>query len=129
MAYNPYANANYKAKTIETYSPGELLVALFDGCILNLNKAKVHIEKKEIENAYHTLNKAQKIVRYLNASLDMKYPISEELRNLYDFFDRELTLINMRKDAAKIDELLPLIEELKVSFAQADKINRQQQSM
>lgn len=129
MAYNPYANANYKAKTIETYSPGELLVALFDGCILNLNKAKIHIEKKEIENAYHTLNKAQKIVRYLNASLDMKYPISEELRNLYDFFDRELTQINMRKDAAKIDELLPLIEELKVSFAQADKINRQQQSM
>lgn len=129
MAYNPYANANYKAKTIETYSPGELLVALFDGCILNLNKAKIHIEKKEIENAYHTLNKAQKIVRYLNASLDMKYPISEELRNLYDFFDRELTLINMRKDAAKIDELLPLIEELKVSFAQADKINRQQHSM
>lgn len=129
MAYNPYANANYKAKTIETYSPGELLVALFDGCILNLNKAKIHIEKKEIENAYHTLNKAQKIVRYLNASLDMKYPISEELRNLYDFFDRELTLINMRKDAAKIDEILPLIEELKVSFAQADKINRQQHSM
>ena len=129
MPYNPYANANYKAKTIETYSPGELLVALFDGCILNLNKAKVHIQKKEIENAYHTLNKAQKIVRYLNASLDMKYPISEELRNLYDFFDRELTQINMHKDIAKIDEILPLIEELKVSFAQADKINRQQQSM
>lgn len=126
MAYNPYANANYKARTVETYSPGELIVALFDGAILDLNKAKIHIEENDIEKSNEMLTKAQKIVRHLNASLDMNYPISNDLRKLYTYFDEQIIKSNVQKDSKYIDDILPMLDDLKESFAQAEKINRQQ---
>lgn len=127
MAYNPYANA--KAKAVETYSPGELVVALYDGAILNLNKAKMYIDEKDVAKASEMLTKSQKIIRHLNASLDMAYPISQELRRLYTFFDEQIIMSNLRKNEKSIeviDELLPMLEDLKSSFAQADRISRQQ---
>lgn len=124
MAYNPYANA--KAKAIETYSPGELVVALYDGAILNLNKAKNYIEENDIAKAGEMLTKSQKILRHLNASLDMAYPISQDLRKLYTYFDEQIIMSNLRKDSKSIDDILPMLEDLKSSFAQADRISRQQ---
>lgn len=123
MSYNPYATT-YKAQNVLTYTPGEMLTALYDGAILNLNKAMIAIDAKDIMGANNTLIKAQKIVRYLNATLDMNYPISKDLRKLYTYFDERISEANMRKEKAHIEEILPMIAELKESFTQADKLSR-----
>lgn len=128
MAYNPYANASYKANTVATYSPGELLIALYDGAILNLSKAKIAISKKDYAEANTMLQKSQKIVRHLKVTLNDSYPISADLTKLYNYFDEQITQCNLHKDSSKIDEILPMLEELKKSFAQADKISRQQRA-
>lgn len=124
MAYNPYANI--KQQTTLTKTPGELLISLYDGCLLNLSKAKIAINNNDIEEANTMLTKSQKIVRYLNITLDMNYPISEDLRKMYTFFDDQIVQANIKKDAKYIDDIYPLIEEMRSSFAQADRLSRQQ---
>ncbi|MBR3839574.1 MAG: flagellar export chaperone FliS [Erysipelotrichales bacterium] len=124
MGYNPYANI--QQKTTLTKTPGELLVSLYDGCLLDLSKAKIAIENKDIAEANEMLMKSQKIVRYLNNTLNMQYPISEDLRKLYTYFDEQIIQSNLKKDASYIDTIYPMIEELRMTFAQADRISRQQ---
>lgn len=124
MVFNPYAS--YQQQSTMTKTPGELLISLYDGCLLDLSKAKIAIENKDIPTAGNMLTKSQKIVRYLNNTLDMKYPISTDLRKLYTYFDEQIIQCNLHKETSYIDTIYPIIEELRMSFSQADRISRQQ---
>ncbi len=83
---NPYQQ--YKQQSIMTMTQGELVVQLFEGCSKKLNLAVYYIESNETDKADEQLYKAQRIVNYLNASLDRSVPISNELAALYDYFVR-----------------------------------------
>ena len=45
----------------------------------------------------------------------------EDLYNLYDFIKNELAKANLRKDVNIIDEVLPLIEEIRDMWYEVDK--------
>lgn len=66
------------------------------------------------------MQKATRIISHLNKTLDMQYEISKNLEQLYDFFMHKITQANIYKDAKHLEEILPMIEELRDSFAQAD---------
>ena len=126
MAYNPYAK--FQQQNTMTQTPGELLISLYDGCLLDLTKAKMAIEANDLGEANTMLLKSLKIVRYLNNTLNMDYEISTELRKFYTFFDQEIVECNLRKDTKYIDDIYPLIETLRSTFQQADRMSRQQQA-
>ncbi|MEG0109884.1 MAG: flagellar protein FliS, partial [Oscillospiraceae bacterium] len=56
-----------------------------------------------------------------------KYPISQNLSSLYEFFTRQIVLANSHMDAQPILDVIPMIEELRDTFAQSEKIVRMQQ--
>ncbi len=124
MAYNPYAK--FQQQNTMTQTPGELLISLYDGCLLDLAKAKMAIEANDLGEANTMLLKSLKIVRYLNNTLNMDYEISNDLRKFYTFFDQEIVECNLRKDTKYIDDIYPLIETLRSTFQQADRMSRQQ---
>ena len=76
-ATNPYQQ--YKEQAIMTMTPGELVVQLFEGCSKKLNTAVYHIENGNTEKAEEELYKAQRIINYLDASLDRRIDISSNL--------------------------------------------------
>ena len=43
---------------------------------------------------------------------------------LYDYFIRQSIMANLHKDDAPIDEIIPMIVELRDSFVQADRLAR-----
>lgn len=121
MAFeNPYQQ--YKKQSIMTMTQGELVVQLFEGCTKKLNAAVFYFESNEIEKAEEELYKAQRIVNYLNASLDRTVPISRELSNFYDFFIRMIVKAKVKSSSEIVKEVIPLIETLGDSFKQAEKI-------
>lgn len=123
MPLNPYQK--YQQQSIMTMTPGELLLKLFDETIKQLSRAQQLLQgperEKQIGIVNESLQKAQRIITHLNKTLEMQYEISKNLEALYDFFNYKITQANIHKDAGPIEEILPMIKELRDAFAQADK--------
>lgn len=119
MAYNPYAR--YAAQSVMTMTKGEMLAKLYEALIKNMNLAVRAIEQKDVNATNQSLQKAQSIITYLVSTLDRKYPISNNLMALYDFFNRQLIAANVKKDSGMILEIIPLVEDLRATFIECDK--------
>lgn len=119
---NPYQQ--YKEQSLSTLAPGELLIKLYEELIKQLTLAKIKIGQGDLGSANNALGKSQSIVGVLADSLDMRYPISNELREMYIFIAQHLLQANLKKDVKMIEDCIPLVRDLRDSFEQADKIHR-----
>lgn len=122
MALNPYQK--YQQQSVMTMTAGEMLLKLYDEVITQLTAVRQFNEEKDYPRSNEALKKAQRILTYLNQTLDFQYEISNSLSALYDYFLRRLVDANLHKDNAPVDEVLPMIVELRDTFAQADKAAR-----
>ena len=122
MPVNPYQR--YQQQSVMTMTPGEMLLKLYDEVITQLTAVRQFNEEKDYEKSNASLKKAQRIIRYLDQTLDPQYEISGSLSALYDYFIRRLVDANLHKDNGPIDEVLPMISDLRDTFAQADKNSR-----
>lgn len=119
---NPYEQ--YKKASVNTMTKGELLLLLFDEIIKKLNYSKILMENQDYEQADINLRKCKDIINHLIVSLDDKYELSGELTELYMFFNREITKASYSKSTKIIDDILPIIKDLRDTWAEADKISR-----
>ena len=114
----------YKSQSLETLTKGEIVVKLFEEASKQVSTAIFLTNRKNIASAYNCIAKAQKIISTLRDSLDMKYAISLELRDMYLFLITRLGEANAKSDVSLMKDLLFLIDELKVTFKQAEKLSR-----
>lgn len=119
MSYN--ALNQYKQNTVFTATSEELTLMLFDGAIKFINIGKINIENKDTVKAHEALMRAQDIIIELNASLNMDYEISNNLRSIYNFIMERLVDGNIQKDTAPLDEALELLQELRSTWKEAIK--------
>ena len=117
---NPYEQ--YKVNSINTMTKGELLIMIFDELIKKLNRSIVLIENKDFEQSKIQLDKSKKIINHLIVTLDEQYEIAPNLIELYMFFNRELIKAAGYNDAKYINEIMPMIKDLRNTWAEADKI-------
>ncbi len=118
----------YKKQSITTLTPMEIVVKLYDEAERQINRAIVYIGQKNYEGANNSLKKSQDIINALRSVLDMNIPISKQLDALYDFFNRQLITANVKKDTAILQELLPMLAELKDAFSQVAAMPKSQVS-
>ena len=119
MSYN--ALNQYKQNTVFTATSEELTLMLYEGAIKFINIGKINIENKDTVKAHEALMRAQDIIIELNASLNMDYEISNNLRSIYDFIMERLVDGNIQKDIAPLDEALELLQELRSTWKEAIK--------
>jgi flagellar protein FliS len=114
---NPWKS--YRQIATRTASPGQLVLMLFDGALLSLDRALLGFNCTDIgerNTAIHNnLQSAVEIIRELNCSLDLEAggPLADTLRNLYAFFERRLIESNQKKSRQGIDEVIPLLKQLR----------------
>ena len=123
---NPYAK--YKEQSVMTMTQGDMLKLLYSEIISRLNKAVICIEEKDIAGRNENLKRARAIITHLNTTLDTQYEVSKGLSSLYEYFSYSIVQANINNDAEQINEMLPMVEELKDAFVQADKQVRMSQS-
>lgn len=116
----------YKNQSLETLTPGEIVVKLFEEASKQINIGIFSLDKGEPHRAYNAVSKAQRVIYTLNTSLDMKYAISLELRDMYLFMEQKLIEANGKQDTQMLRDILGLVDELKVTFRQAEKLARTQ---
>ncbi len=126
-ASNPYAK--YRAASIQTLTPGELIVLLYEEAILSANKAVYFLNAHKISDAHNAIIKAENIVLYLMEVLDMDVPISEQLFSLYEYIYKQLVKANTGKSTALLDEAVSLLTELKDTWHQAETGIHQKQAI
>ncbi|SHH37138.1 flagellar export chaperone FliS [Sporanaerobacter acetigenes] len=119
MAYD--ALNQYKQNTVFTATPEELTLMLYDGAIKFINIAKLNIEKGDVVKAHEAIIRAEDIVIELNASLNMDYEVSKNLRSIYDFVMEKLVDGNIKKDVKPLDEALELLTDLRDTWKEAIK--------
>lgn len=114
----------YKQQNAMTASPGDLTLMLYNGCITNLKLFKTFVIEKNIEKAHEYSQKAQAIIDELLRTLDMRYPISEQLMKLYDFIQNLIIEANLQKDIEKSETAIEFLTELRDTWQEAVRINR-----
>jgi len=122
-AYN-----QYKENSVHTATPEEQTLMLYNGLVKYLMQAQMAVNDNKIEKAGTCIIKAQDIISEFRSTLDMKYDISHQLEQLYDYMYRRLVDANIKKDFGIIEEILGFAKELRDTWEKAIKIARQQQS-
>ena len=117
---NPYQK--YMQQSVSTMTPAQLLIALYDKTITEINKAIIFIEDKDIPKAHQSIMRASEIIDTLDAHLKVKYEISDNLAALYQYFREKLVQANVKKDTEILKEILPMITEIRDAFFEASKI-------
>jgi flagellar protein FliS len=110
-----------------TASPGELLLALYDGLFRFMNGARAAIEKSDLRVAREQLSKAYAIVSELYIALDhdASPELCQQLEGVYGFAMDRLMLASRKGDIKALEEairvLTPLREAWKVAVPQAQR--------
>lgn len=111
----------YKAQSVNTMTSGEMLLLLYDELIKRLTRAQIALEEKDYDLFEKSVQRAKEIVQYLNRTLNMEYHISYELRRMYEFFLYEISRLQVGRNETVIQELKPLVMELRDAFREASK--------
>ncbi|BAQ10210.1 flagellar protein flis [Bacillus sp. OxB-1] len=122
---NPYAA--YQNNSVNTSTPGELTLMLYNGCLKFIAQAKKALEDGNIEEKNKSVQKAQAIVTELMLTLDTSMPISENMMVLYEFVNNRLLDGNIKNDSKLFDEAGDIITEFRDTWKQVIQINRQKQ--
>ena len=116
----------YKNNSIQTASPAELTLMLYDGAIKFCNIALGAIESGDIQKANTNIIKAENIITEFRATLDFKYPVAKDFELVYDYIYRRLIDANIHKDAEALTEALGYIREMRDTWKEVMRLNRVQ---
>lgn len=118
---NMYQNGyeQYKMQSVNTMTRGEMLLLLYDELIKRLIRAQIALENKDYDLFDKSVRRSKEIIQYLDKTLNMEYEISYELRRMYEFFLYELSRLQAGRNSAVIQELKPLVAELRDAFKEA----------
>ena len=112
----------YQGAALNTASPAELTLMLYNGAIKFCNLALIGIEEKDIMKAHNNLMKAQKIIRELQATLNFKYEVSKDFDLIYTRILNNLLAANVKKDTDKLNEALEDIRGIRDVWTQVMKV-------
>ncbi len=123
-------NLRYLEASINSASPEELIVKVYDGLLLFARQALETMETrpKDIQARHDLLRRAQRACALLMGSLklDLDSDIPGNLFRIYEFWHHQLVAANMHGDPQKVREILPLIAEMRETWVEAIKIHRAQ---
>ena len=111
----------YKQQSINSMTPGELLLLLYDELVKRATLASIALEKKDYELFEASVQRCIDIINYLDETLDRKYPISHDLARMYEYFTYQLGRIKIGRNAKLLTELRPMLGEMRDAFRSAEK--------
>ncbi len=115
--------SQYKEKSIYSMSGPELLLLLFDEAIKRLTRAEISLKDKNYSDFDDCLQRTSRIVRYLTDILDMRQPISHDLRRIYTYLVYDLSMVKAgrKRRQEEIGRIRHILSELREGFDGASK--------
>lgn len=118
---NPYASPQaYRASSVMTASPGQLVVMLYDGAGRFLRQAELAAEEGAWSHAFDRLGKAEAIVDELLVTLDAEQggEIAARLQAIYVFCKRLMIETRVERDVERIRRTASLLAGLREAWSE-----------
>jgi flagellar protein FliS len=120
MATFETARNKYVSDSVQTMSPGHLIVALYDRVLLDLERTLAALTESDMYAAHSALVHAQEIVFELLTSLDLqKWPEGASLAALYRHAQDLLVEANVSKEPDPVLACRRLILPLRDAWREA----------
>ena len=121
----------YKQNQITTASPGQVLVALYDGAIRYSLVAREAILSKNLAVKGENIGRAMSIVGELKSTLEhSRAPeLCSNLERLYNYFIDRLHEAGVKLQVEPLDEVVKHLQDLRNTWAQAVQLAEQEQAV
>jgi len=119
---------HYRENSITSARPEDLTLMMYNGLMKFIARAREEIRSKSLEAAHNTLLRCQDIVFEFQYTLNMDYAVSDSLMLLYDYLYNRLIEANAKKDCGILDEVLGFVTELRDTWVEAVKLNKEQKA-
>lgn len=111
----------YREQAVNTMTPGELLLLLYDELVKRLTQAELSLTNEDYPTFDAAVDRSAAIIRYLDDTLDRQYPISAHLTRLYEYFCYELSRVKNGRNKTELERVKRMASELRDSFRTAEK--------
>lgn len=115
----------YKNNSVNYASKEQLLLMLVDGAVKFAKIARQAMVDKDIKKAHENVVKTEDIFIELMATLDTNAgKWAENMFAVYRFINERLFEANMKKDVEIMDEVIPLVEDVRNIWYEAEEKSR-----
>lgn len=113
--------AAYASSKINTATPAELTLMLYEGSIKFCNLAINGVNEKDIEKAHQNIMKVEHIIQELQATLNFKYPVANDFNAVYTYLLERLLQANIKKDEEILQEVLGHLRTMRDTWKEVMK--------
>lgn len=128
MAINNPQQA-YANNSVNTASPGELTLMLYNGCLKFIHLAERAMKENNIQQKNMNMQKAQAIVRELSITLKADTELGRNMLSLYEYLQERLIEANIKNDPAILKEVEGFVIEFRDTWKQVIQENRRMQQV
>jgi len=123
---NGYTN-NYLTNQVNTASPEQLMLMLYDGAVRFASMAIKAIENGTPDKRSYYINKTYAILSEFAATLDRNQDakLADNLDALYNYMQGRLMEANLNNDPAPVTEVKTMLADLRKTWAQAIESEKQ----
>ena len=111
----------YKQQSVNSMTPGELLLLLYDELVKRGTIASIALDKADYPTFEAAIDRCVDIINYLDETLDRQYPISQDLGRMYEYFTYQLGAIKIGRNKRELEQLRPMLAEMRDAFHTAEK--------
>ena len=111
----------YKQQSINSMTPGELLLLLYDELVKRSTLASIALDKEDFPLFESAVERCMDIIAYLDETLDHQYPISRDLSRMYEYFTYQLGRIKIGRNKKELEHLRPMLADMRDAFHTAEK--------
>ena len=113
--------SSYREMEIQSASPERLVVIVFEQLVVNLERARIAMDRNDLELRVTSLRRARGLVAELLDTLDFEQggTLAKQLADLYQFMLYELVDIGQRKDVVTLRKIVNIATSLRDGFTMA----------
>jgi flagellar protein FliS len=110
----------YIQTQVQSRSPLELVVMLYDGALRFLTEARDAMDQQDMARKRHGMSRALAILSELQSTLNMEQggDMAVQLDALYTYLNGRMLDASMKNDPTAIDECLKLLGTLRSAWAE-----------
>lgn len=112
------ATSAYLQAGVNTTSPGQLLIMLYEAAIKFLRQAQERIQAKDVAKKGILISKALDILTELTATLNLEKggDLADNLQKLYFYCTTKLLAANLKQDVVLIEEVIGILDGLRDAY-------------
>lgn len=123
---NPYAA--YQNSKIQTASPAELTLMLYEGAIKFCNIALMAMDEGDVEKRHANIVKAENIVTEFLDTLNYKYEVAKDFEKVYQYIHALLVEANVKNDREMLELALEHLRGMRDTWKEVMKKAKQEES-